>query len=165
MTQHSKRQALRACDGEFPRRLRRVRRLGAVVASCTAVGVVGAELMFVATPSALAQTGGQPLFETIVTAAPAVLHTSPLMLTLFDLSATLNWVAPIANEPIVFTAGGTTLCTATTNGMGVASCDVLANLSDVTAVLAAGGYTATFAGDHSFAPGYAPSSGKAGLIQ
>jgi hypothetical protein len=121
--------------------------------------------MFVATPVASAQTGGGPPFETIVTAAPAVLQISPLTPSLFDLSATLDWVAPIANEPIVFTAGGTTLCTARTNGSGVASCDVLTNPTDIVAVLAAGGYTATFAGDGSFSPGYGPSSGRAGLIQ
>jgi hypothetical protein len=93
-----------------------------------------------------------------------VLQTSPLTLSLFDLSATLDWVAPIADEPIVFSAGGTTLCTATTNGIGVASCNVLANLVDIVTVLAAGGYTATFPGDGSFAPGFALSSGKADLI-
>ncbi|HEX3461268.1 MAG TPA: hypothetical protein VHT49_10220 [Acidimicrobiales bacterium] len=100
-----------------------------------------------------------------MTAAPAVIHISPLTLSLFDLNATLDWVAPIADEPIVFTAGGTTLCTARTNGSGVASCDVLTNPTDIVAVLAAGGYTANFAGDGSFSPGFSPSSGRAGLIQ
>ncbi|MGH9096965.1 MAG: hypothetical protein ACRDWB_06040 [Acidimicrobiales bacterium] len=47
----------------------------------------------------------------------------------------------------------------------MASCNALTDLADVVAVLAAGGYTATFAGDSSFSPGYAPSSGKGGLIQ
>jgi hypothetical protein len=122
-------------------------------------------MMLVATPAAIAQTGSEPPFGTIVTATPAVLQISSITLRLFDLSATLDWVAPIANEPIVFTAGGTTLCTATTNASGVASCNVLANLPDVVAVLAAGGYTATFAGDDSSSPGFAPSSGMAGLIQ
>jgi hypothetical protein len=122
-------------------------------------------LTFVATPSAYAATSTEPPLETIVTATPAVLQISPTSLTLFGLSATLDWVSPIANEPIVFTAGRTTLCTATTNDVGVASCDVLANLADDLAVLAAGGYTATFAGDDSFPPGFAPSSGHAGLIK
>ncbi|HEY1652216.1 MAG TPA: hypothetical protein VGG09_10075 [Acidimicrobiales bacterium] len=99
-----------------------------------------------------------------MTATPAVLQLSPPALHLFTLSATLVWVNPIVNEPIAFTAGGTALCTATTNDVGVASCNVLTSVPGVLLVLLTGGYTATFAGDDSIAPGFAPSSGKAGLI-
>jgi hypothetical protein len=122
-------------------------------------------LTFLAAPAASAQASDQPPFETIMTATPAVLQISPLALPLLKLSASLYWVNIITNEPIVFTAGGTTLCTATTNDVGTATCNVLGNLTDVLAVLANGGYTATFAGDNSFSPGFAPSSVKAGLIQ
>jgi hypothetical protein len=161
MTQHPR----CALERESTPHFRRGRRLSAALGTCAAAGLIAAGLTFVAAPPAYAQTSSQPPLETIVTASPAVLQTFPLSLTLFGLSARLDWVSPIVNEPIVFTAGGTTLCTATTNDVGVASCDVLSNLTDDLAVLEAGGYTATFAGDDSFTPGFAPSSGHGGLIQ
>ncbi len=164
MIRNSRRQVTGAFDGDSANRLRRGRRLGTALASFTAAGLIGAGTIFVAAPVASAGASSEPPLETIVTAAPAVLQISPLTLHLLDLSATLVWVNIIPNEPIVFSAGGTTLCTATTNYLGVASCNVLTNLTDVLAVVAAGGYTATFAGDNSFPPGFAPSSGKGALI-
>jgi hypothetical protein len=161
---HARRLAAHSVDGRSPR-LQPVRRLETALASCTAAGLIGAGLMLVAPPAASAQAGAPTPFETIVTATPVVLQLSPLTVHLFQLSATLVWVQPISNASIVFTAGNTTLCTAMTNNSGTASCNVLTSLTNVVAVVAAGGYTATFGGDHSFPPGFAPSSGTAGLIQ
>jgi len=68
-------------------------------------------------------------------------------------SATLTRVhdgAKLAGKPVVFTIAGTTICTATTNANGVASCTV-------TAITIGGTYTASYAGDGN----YLPSSGSA----
>lgn len=164
MKRNSTNLAVSAIGRRPSRRTLSFRRFGTAVAGCTAAGVMAVGLMFVAVPAASAKTAAMPPFETIVTAAPAVLQSSPPALNLFTLTATLDWVQPIAGEPIVFTAGGTTLCTATTNYLGVASCNVLGNVTGLLAVLATGGYTASFAGDNSFSPGFAPSSGSAALI-
>ena len=64
---------------------------------------------------------------------------------------------PIAGQTIVFTAGGATLCTATTDANGTASCNSL--LALLTAVLNLG-YNATFAGNGA----YLPSSAHGKLI-
>jgi hypothetical protein len=100
---------------------------------------------------------------TSLAATPAVLQESSLTPELVDLTATLTNAltsTPIPGEPIAFTAGTTTLCTATTNANGVASCNALGNVSDVAAVVGSDGYTVSFAGDAN----YLPSSGSAGLI-
>jgi hypothetical protein len=47
---------------------------------------------------------------------------------------------PVAGQPVVFSVGGTTLCTATTNANGVASCII--GLNGATKVIADKGYTA-----------------------
>jgi hypothetical protein len=52
---------------------------------------------------------------------------------------------PVAGEPVTFTAGGRTICTATTNAAGVAKCTV--PLAGLLSVLLSGGYDAAFAGD------------------
>jgi len=83
---------------------------------------------------------------TAMVAAPAVLGLLPLQLTLLNLSATLTRAddgTPVAGQTVRMTAGGTFLCSATTNASGVATCNGVAG---VLAVLLNGGYTATFAG-------------------
>jgi len=83
---------------------------------------------------------------TTLKAAPAVLGLNPLRLTLLNLSATLTRTdtgAPVPGQTITMTAGGTFLCSATTNSAGVATCNGVAG---VLAILLKGGYTATFAG-------------------
>jgi hypothetical protein len=100
---------------------------------------------------------------TSLTATPAILQESPLVAELFGLNATLTNAitnSPVAGEPVVFTAGNTTLCAATTNASGVATCNVLTSLADVIAVFGADGYSVSFAGDAS----YLESNGAAGLI-
>jgi hypothetical protein len=121
-------------------------------------------MVFIAAPGASAQGIDEPPLETVMTATPAVLQVSPLSLHLLDLTAFLAWVQPIPNETIVFKAGATTLCSATTNDVGVASCSVLTSVPGILAVVAANGYTASFAGDDGVLSNFAPSSAKAGLI-
>ncbi|MFD8478679.1 IPT/TIG domain-containing protein [Kitasatospora sp. NPDC059673] len=65
---------------------------------------------------------------------------------------------PVPGQTITFTVGTHTVCTATTNAQGVASC---AGLCPLTAILLSGSYTATFAGT----PALAPATATAGLIQ
>jgi hypothetical protein len=68
-------------------------------------------------------------------------------------SATLSRAhdgARLSGRPIVFSIAGTTICTATTNANGVASCTV-------TGVVIGGTYTASYAGDGN----HLPSSGSA----
>jgi Domain of unknown function (DUF4082)/Bacterial Ig-like domain (group 3)/Bacterial Ig domain len=91
---------------------------------------------------------------TKLAAAPAVLGLDPLQLTLLNLSATLtrsDTGAPIAGQTVAMTAGGTFLCSATTNAAGVATCN---GVLGVLAILLGGGYTATFNGT----PNYRASS-------
>ena len=87
-------------------------------------------------------------------AAPAlVLNLVPgASLSLDTASATLTAgspAAPLAGEKLTFTAGTTTLCSATTDAQGVATCKY--NLTGLVAsALAPLGYTVTFGGDDSF---------------
>lgn len=94
---------------------------------------------------------------TTLVAHPYVLGHQGLSLSL-TVSATLtaNGVG-LAGETITFTAGGQTICTATTDAAGNARCGVLAG---VIPVILRGGYQAAFAGD----PAYKPSSATAGLL-
>jgi hypothetical protein len=95
---------------------------------------------------------------TWLTATPVIIKISGLRLYLFNLSATLTDSAgPVAGQTIVFTAGSTGLCTATTNANGTATCN--ATVSVLSIVLALG-YTATYAGNSD----YGPSTATAGLI-
>jgi hypothetical protein len=83
---------------------------------------------------------------TKLVASPAVLGLFPLQLTLLNLTATLTRTdtgAPVAGQTVTMTAGGTFLCSATTNSAGVATCN---GTLGVLAILLGGGYTATFGG-------------------
>ncbi len=66
---------------------------------------------------------------------------------------------PISGKPIVFRAGSTTVCSGTTNAQGLATCSV--NATNTLKVIAAGGVTASFAGDAK----WAASTGKGGIVQ
>jgi hypothetical protein len=108
---------------------------------------------------------GDVVFKTYVkqparlSATPAVVRLSGLKLYLYNLNATLTTTAgaPLAGKPITFRAGSTTLCTANTDAAGVARCNALSSLLQVTLAF---GYSATFAGDTS----HGTSSATAGLI-
>lgn len=65
---------------------------------------------------------------------------------------------PVAGEPVTFTTGGRTICTATTNAAGLARCS--APLAGLLSVLLSGGYDATYAGNGALEP----SSGHAGVF-
>jgi hypothetical protein len=89
-----------------------------------------------------------------------VLGLNPLRLSLLALSATLirtDTGAPVAGQVVRFSAGGAAICSATTDASGEATCN---GVSGVTAILLAGGYTATFPGTVV----YAPSSARGAAI-
>jgi len=90
------------------------------------------------------------LYPTKLVAQPAVLSVSPLGLPLFTLSATLTQSkagAPVEpGEAVTFSAGGTTLGVGYTNASGVASLDILTNISGVLSTVEKFGYTVTFPG-------------------
>ncbi|MGQ0622005.1 MAG: Calx-beta domain-containing protein [Panacagrimonas sp.] len=69
-----------------------------------------------------------------------------------------NGNVPVAGKSISFKAGTTTLCTATTNAQGVATCNV--NLLNTLVGVLSLGYTGTYAGDTA----YNPSSGNGGIL-
>jgi Bacterial Ig-like domain (group 3) len=100
-----------------------------IVASYTGAGDYGAS-----SSSALTQT---------VTAAKTTLTASTLSGS--TVSATLTTAyGPVAGQSVAFTAGSTSLCTATTSAQGVASCS-LTGVQTLDVDLN-GGYTATYAG-------------------
>jgi hypothetical protein len=108
---------------------------------------------FTGSTSAIVNEVVQPA-ATKLAAAPALLGLNPLSLRLLNLSATLtrgDTGAPIAGQKVTMTAGGTFLCSATTDSAGMATCD---GVLGVLAILLNGGYTATFAGT----PNYRGSS-------
>jgi len=102
-----------------------------------------------------------PLIETILR-APTVLTTEISIdpLHLYTVFGTLDSFGnPLAGESLTFTAGLTTLCTATTNSTGTASC--VLTLAESDAIRANGGrYIVTFAGT----PDYAPSTADGATI-
>jgi hypothetical protein len=55
---------------------------------------------------------------------------------------------PLTGEPVTFTVGATTLCTANTNPKGVATCNL--SLTNELRVLAANSYKATFTANSSY---------------
>ncbi|MFJ6252484.1 MULTISPECIES: IPT/TIG domain-containing protein [unclassified Streptomyces] len=97
-----------------------------------------------------------------LTASPLLLSITPGQLNInLNLSATLTDITtgkPVPGAPIKFTVGTTTVCTATTNAAGTATCT---GPCPVTAVLLNLGYTATYAGS----PTLEPTSVTAGLIR
>ena len=97
---------------------------------------------------------------TSLAASPAVAQIAPgLGINIGNLKGTLTEAggAPIAGATIVFSAGGSTLCSATTNATGVATCSGLAQ--SLGAILHLG-YIASFGGDAT----YAPSSGHGSIV-
>jgi uncharacterized repeat protein (TIGR01451 family) len=87
---------------------------------------------------------------TSITTEPAIVDADTLTPYLFSLNATLKDAVglAVANKTITFTAGGVTICTATTNLAGRATCSG-PTTTDVNVLLALG-YVASFAGDASY---------------
>ena len=82
---------------------------------------------------------------TSMTAAPAAVALTPLMLPLGQLRATVTGGGgPVAGVPVEFRAGTKLLCTSVTNESGTAVCNAGSQIVLLTAAL---GYTATFPGD------------------
>jgi hypothetical protein len=92
---------------------------------------------------------------TYLKAEAAVVRLIPLGLPLGLLKVTLrdDQGQPLAGEPVEFTIGSKSVCTATTGVDGVATCNARLLLLDL---ILHNGYTATFAGDAN----YLPSSGR-----
>jgi hypothetical protein len=88
---------------------------------------------------------------TTLDAQAAVVKLIPLGLPIGLLQVTLRdgHGQPVAGEPVVFTVGNKTACTATTGSDGVASCNARPLLLDL---VLNNGYTATFAGDADHLP-------------
>jgi hypothetical protein len=123
--------------------------------ACTAAGATDPN----GTQQTLVESISPPL-PTSLAATPAALGLSPFGLNLWHLHATLRSSGtPVAGQPIVFAAGSTTLCTATTGSGGVASCNALTT-PGLLSTLLAGGYTATYGGNTA----YLPSRASAGLV-
>ena len=87
---------------------------------------------------------------TSLTAAPQIdLRAPRLSVGLGRVSATLTSAGkPLTGEPVTFTVGKTTLCTAKTNSSGVATCNL--SLANELRVLLANSYTATFTATSSY---------------
>jgi hypothetical protein len=87
---------------------------------------------------------------TSLTAAPQLdLRAPRLSVGLGRVSATLTSAgSPVPGEPITFTVGATTLCTANTNTSGVATCNL--SLKNELRVLFANSYKATFTANGSY---------------
>jgi len=98
---------------------------------------------------------------TQVTANPVILRVSGLKIYLAPTAKleALNPTAPLGGKTLVFKAGSTTLCSATTAADGTAGCTGVVPL--LQSILALGDYTATFAGDGQ----YTGSSDKGALIK
>ena len=97
---------------------------------------------------------------TALAARPAVLEVLPLGVRLGVVEARLtSGGAPVAGQTIVFRAGTTKLCTATTDADGTAACGT--TLAGAVAALLNLGYTADFAGT----PNLVASSAKGALIR
>lgn len=97
---------------------------------------------------------------TTMDADAALLRLNPLLgINIGFLRATLTTSAgPLAGQPVVFTIGGSVHCTAITDGAGVASCDALSKLIQLTL---SGGFKATYAGNAN----YQGSTDNGGLIK
>ncbi|MBO9520057.1 MAG: Ig-like domain repeat protein [Nocardioidaceae bacterium] len=86
---------------------------------------------------------------TSIKADAALLRLNPLLgINVGFLKATLTTSAgPLAGQPVVFTIGGKVACTDVTDGAGVATCDALSKLLQLTL---ANGYKASYAGDGNY---------------
>jgi hypothetical protein len=136
---------------------------GAVPVSCTpASGLtypIGTTTVTCTATDAAGNTATKT-FKVTVTRIPTALTAGTIIGSLVsNASATLTANgAPLAGKTVTFTAGGTTLCSATTNGAGVAKC-TYSTLKLLNTVLTLG-YSSNFGGDAV----YAPSSKKGGLL-
>ena len=82
---------------------------------------------------------------TTMTAEAAVVSLNTFGLPLGQLRATVRAGGqPLAGVPVEFRVGTKLVCTSTSNGSGVATCNAATQLLQLTV---SGGYTATFAGD------------------
>lgn len=97
---------------------------------------------------------------TTLTADAALVRLNPLLgINLGLLKAKLTTAdGPLAGQPVVFKIGPNVHCTAITDGAGVAECDALSKLLQLTL---AGGFKATYAGNGN----YLGSSDNGGLIK
>lgn len=86
---------------------------------------------------------------TTMKAEASLVRLNPLIgINIGFLKTTLTTSAgPLAGQPVVFTIGGVPACTTTTDGAGVATCDALSKLIQLTL---AGGYKATYAGNGNY---------------
>lgn len=134
-----------------------------------AVTLSGGSHSVKATYSGSSAFGGSSSSSTTVTVAklPTTLTAQaalvkllpPLAIPLGQLKATLNSSqGPVAGVPVVFTIGTATVCTATTDAYGVATCNAF---SQLLALTLANGYKATFAGNGD----YLGTSASAGIIK
>lgn len=135
-------------------------------AACTTTGLAGGTDSVTADYSgdgASFASGSAPVVIT-VNPAPTSLKAQPAVVagkhpSVLTLSATLLTASnPVAGQLITMMAGKVLVCSAVTNASGVASCN---GASQVLAVLANKGYTATFAGNSD----YQPSSSKGGIVR
>jgi hypothetical protein len=85
---------------------------------------------------------------TTINADAAVVKLLPLGLPLGQLRITLSsGLGPVAGVPVVFTIGGATICTSTTDASGVATCNAVSQLLTLVLNL---GYKASFAGNANY---------------
>jgi hypothetical protein len=97
---------------------------------------------------------------TTMTAYPAQLTKSRSGIYTTTLTAKLAaYGAPLAGRSVVFSTGGTQLCTVVTDSSGTASCGVSVKTNTVYRSLQKNGYTASFSGDSQ----YLASSAQAGV--
>lgn len=95
-------------------------------------------------------TAPQPAATTLTAAPQVVIFPPPVGVGLGRVSATLtSGGEPVAGQTIAFSAGPHSLCSASTGSDGSATCSL--SLVRELEVLAAGGYTATYAGNADYA--------------
>jgi hypothetical protein len=109
------------------------------------------------------QSGGHPVTVakqvTSIQADAAVVKLLPLGLPLGQLRVTLtSQTGPVADAPIVFKIGPNTVCVSNTDAQGVATCNALPRVIQLTLAL---GYTATYAGDAD----HVGSTARGGIIK
>ncbi|WP_344188142.1 IPT/TIG domain-containing protein [Acrocarpospora corrugata] len=138
-----------------------------ITATSPATTAAGAVDVKITTPSGTSPTSGASTFT--YTKDTTELEAQPLLLSLtsgtlninLHPSATLTDTTtsqPLAGQSVSFKVGTRTVCTATTNSSGVASCYGLVPLATILLHLS---YTATFAGT----PALEAATDSAGLIQ
>ncbi|MFF6842335.1 IPT/TIG domain-containing protein [Streptomyces tanashiensis] len=138
-----------------------------ITATSPAATAAGPADVTVTTPAATSTTSPADRYTytrdtTKLTADPLLLSLTPGQLNInLNLSATLTDITtgkPISGATVKFTVGTTTVCSATTNPAGIATCT---GPCPVIAVLLNLGYTASYNG----APALEPATATAGLIR